>query len=173
VSADWAPATLQNEGDWSIFVGQLQSVFSAANAPPIGYYVGAWVGLSAPTPIAESRAMPQQRFGLWLRADGARLDPRHWFWTNGSLQWGAPITGEGGGQDMTSKWGKANGWHGYDQPDNSTAHTVHAIPHHSCTLLTVWHDVHSCVCATGSTKKRSSSSSLPPPTRHPPTRSPA
>jgi hypothetical protein len=171
VRAEWTLATIRDEREWRVLVDKMQRVFSSPDAPTLGYYSGAWIGLSTPTAVrhphvaeppapqtaartaaydvivhthahaqrsaqrprwqtllaracveaaaltpscvctqvVESLAVPTQSVGPWLQADGTRLDPTHWYWANGTAQWGDPITGASGGQNMTAKWGVANG----------------------------------------------------------------
>ena len=97
-------ATIRDEREWQILVTEMEEAWSAPDGPPIGFYNGAWVGLSSPDPIPAN--VPRR--GPWQ--PGA-----NWQWVDGTSQDGTAIT-----PFMATKWGAVGtGWNGVAQPDNS------------------------------------------------------
>jgi hypothetical protein len=105
---DWTLATVSDEREWLVMVGSMQAAWSAPGAPPVGFYNGAWVGLSSPDPVPA--AVPST--GPWPPAS-------NWQWAVGVQRDGASLSAH-----MASKWGAVGtGWSRdgqlRGQPDNS------------------------------------------------------
>ena len=56
-------ATIRDESEWLIMVHAMDEVWGAPDGPPVGYYNGAWVGLSSPDPVrARGAPLPTAAF---------------------------------------------------------------------------------------------------------------
>jgi hypothetical protein len=113
----------------------MEAAWSAAGGPPVGFYNGAWIGLSSDTAVRTSllsrpvcprltrahdcAARRTVQIPANVAANGPWAPATNWRWANGTSQDGPLITAY-----MESKWGAVGtGWQRdgiqRGQPDNS------------------------------------------------------
>jgi hypothetical protein len=104
VNPEWTLATITDDREWQVLVNAMQREWTRPGAPAVGFYNGAWVGLSSPDPVPATVAST----GPWTTAS-------NWQWTNNASRKGSTIT-----PYIETKWGAAGtGYQGSAQPDNS------------------------------------------------------